>query len=151
MPGKSRNGVTLRAAVVADLPAIAALLAEAGLPVADLDADKLANFQVAIDQHDVLASIGIERFGKVGLLRSLVVAKAQRGNGLGDRLVRKLEADAVDAGLTQMWLLTIDAQQYFQKLGYEIVDRALAPDCIRQTDEFSGLCPDDAYLMSRTL
>jgi amino-acid N-acetyltransferase len=99
----------------------------------------------------LLASIGLEVLGTVGLLRSLVVAKDARSSGLGGKLVGALESAAEAAGITELWLLTIDAQRFFQRHNFEIVDRTAAPDEIRQTDEFSALCPGTAYLMRKSL
>jgi amino-acid N-acetyltransferase len=48
-------------------------------------------------------------------------------------------------------LLTIDAEKFFQRHNYEIVNRERAPDEIRKSDEFSALCPDTAYLMRKSL
>ncbi len=51
----------------------------------------------------------------------------------------------------EVWLLTIDADPFFEKLGYVVRTRDAAPDVIRGTAEFSSLCPGDAVLMSKEL
>ena len=58
-----------------DLAAIAALLREAGLPNADLDAGKLEHFLVlrGADSTTVSGAVGFEPHGSAALLRSLVV------------------------------------------------------------------------------
>ena len=48
-------------------------------------------------------------------------------------------------------MLTIDAERFFEGQGFAIVEREVVPDSIRQTDEFSDLCPDTAYLMMKSL
>jgi amino-acid N-acetyltransferase len=95
--------------------------------------------------------IGLEQFDKLGLLRSLVIDPAVRRSGIGRQLVAALEAKAVARGVAELWLLTIDAEAYFLKLGYEIKERDRAPDVIRETDEFSSLCPGDAIVMKKSL
>jgi hypothetical protein len=51
----------------------------------------------------------------------------------------------------ELWLLTIDADDWFQELGYSEKLRGEAPLVITQTAEFASLCPGDAVLMKKTL
>jgi len=142
---------TLRQARGEDWSAVDQLLQEAGLPSADLGPGKLDGFLVAED-GDVLAGlIGLQIVGTTGLLRSLVVAKQVRSAGLGGKQVGALEAAAQTAGIGELWLLTIDAERFFERQGFSIVNREAVPDVIRKTDEFSVLCPDDAFLMMKKL
>jgi amino-acid N-acetyltransferase len=62
-----------------------------------------------------------------------------------------VEEFAAASGATEIWLLTIDADVWFGRLGYAVRDRQDAPEAIRGTQEFSGLCPGDAVLMSKSL
>jgi len=141
----------LRPARADDWPTIRGLLADAGLPVEDLDADRLGTFVVADDGRSVIAAIGLQAAGTNGLLRSLVVAPEARDRGLGGALVAGLESVAGKQGVDVLWLLTIDAARYFERLGYREADRSSAPDAIRDTEEFSTLCPGSAVLMSKAL
>ncbi len=141
----------LRKARPDDWGTIRALLLDAGLPVADLDQAQLEGFLVAVDDDVVVGLIGLEVFGRTGLLRSLVVASRARRAGLGGKLVGALESAAEAAGIEELWLLTIDAERFFERQGFSIVERSVVPDSIRRTDEFSGLCPDSAYLMVKRL
>ena len=131
------------------------LLDEAELPIADLGPEHLVDFLVAersgTDRIETLGIVGLQRFKQVGLLRSLVVSQRDRKSGLGRRLVSAVEAKACYAGVKDLWLLTIDAEQYFENLGYKMMSRESAPDSIRNTEEFSGLCPNGAYLMRKVL
>ncbi len=131
------------------------LLHRAGLPVSDLRPERIESFLIAersgAGGSETLGTIGLQQFDQVGLLRSLAVSDSSRKSGLGRRLVSALEASACCAGVKDLWLLTIDAERYFENLGYKIMSRENAPDIIRETEEFSGLCPDGAYLMHKTL
>ena len=142
---------TLRQALPADWDAVRDLLLDSGLPVEDLGPQKLDGFLIAEDGEVVLGIIGLEVLGTVGLLRSLVVEKNARRAGLGGKLVGALESAAEAAGIVELWLLTIDAEKFFQRHNYEIVERAVAPDEIRRSEEFSSLCPDTAFLMRKAL
>jgi len=142
---------TLRQAVPGDWDAVQGLLLAADLPVDDLGAERLGGFLIAEDENATVGLIGLEVLGALGLLRSLVVARNARNTGLGGKLVGALESVALAAGITELWLLTIDAERFFQRHDFEIIDRTAAPDEIRETDEFSTLCPGTAYLMRKTL
>jgi amino-acid N-acetyltransferase len=146
---------TIRKARASDWPAVKRLLLQAKLPVEDLAQDRLQEFLVAEDVQAmppvINGSVGLQTFGRDGLLRSLVVHAGQRGAGIGRRLVMALEENASDAGVAEIWLLTIDAEVFFWKLGYRIADRSEAPDAIRATAEFTNLCPDSAHLMHKEL
>lgn len=141
--------VQIRPSRAEDLEFASALLAQAGLPVDDLQAEMLA-FTAECDDT-IHGLIGVESFGDIALLRSLVIAGPARGKGVGQLLVSALEAASAETGVAEMWLLTIDADGWFSRLGYEVRDRNDAPESIRTTREFSGLCPGDAVLMSKTI
>jgi len=141
--------LAIRPATAADLAATVALLEDAGLPVADLRAEKLAF--VAERNNLFQGVICLESFGKIAFLRSLVVSASARGAGIGAALVTALEVACRSNGVGELWLLTIDADSFFSNLGYETSARVDAPDAIRRTEEFAGLCPRDATLMFKTL
>lgn len=145
------SAILIREATGADLGIATAWLAEAGLPSEDLGADNMAAFLLATKDGCPCGMIGLENFGSAGLLRSLVVDPASRGAGLGRRLVDELEARAAGKGVKDLWLLTIDADPFFARLGYIVRGREEAPDSIRGTPEFSSLCPGDAVLMFKGL
>jgi amino-acid N-acetyltransferase len=142
---------TLRQATAQDWQSIRRLLQESELPVEDLGPDKLDGFLVAEDGDELVGLIGLQVLGTTGLLRSLVVAKPVRSSGLGGKLVGALESAAQAAGIRELWLLTIDAERFFERQGFVIVTREVVPDSIRATEEFAGLCPVDAYLMVKAL
>ncbi len=108
-------------------------------------------FIVATQAGEPVGMIGLEKFGNVGLLRSLVVDEAGRGAGLGERLVAALESTARSEHIDELWLLTIDADPYFTRHGYVVAERDDAPNAVRSTAEFSDLCPGDAVLMHKRL
>jgi amino-acid N-acetyltransferase len=126
-------------------------LGAAGLPIQDLAPTHAADFLFATANGNPAGMIGLERFGHVGLLRSLIVDSASRGAGIGSKLVAALEATATQAGIAELWLLTVDADRYFESFGYAACGRDAAPDAIRATAEFSSLCPDSAVLMRKRL
>lgn len=141
----------LRGASDDDRDRIIALLDAASLPTLDLVRRPLEHFVVAEEDGVVAGCVGAEVFGRDALLRSLVVARSHRGRRIAGRLVERLEANLGAAGVVDVWLLTIDADGFFSRLGYESRSRDDAPEAVRQTEEFASLCPGSAILMRNAL
>ena len=133
-----------------DDASIRELLIKAGLPVDDLDTAPV-RFWVARDAGEVVGVVGLEAYGTVGLLRSLVVLPARRNGGVGAALVQALESDSCREGVDLLVLLTETAQTFFAKHGYSVRDRRGVPASIQQTAEFKSLCPASAVCMSKGL
>lgn len=110
-----------------------------------------ARFYVARDGDRRVGAGGIERHGDAALLRSVVVERSARGEGVGTALCDALEARAAGAGVERLYLLTTTAAGFFADRGYERVERAAVPDSIRGTAEFAALCPDTATVMTKPL
>jgi amino-acid N-acetyltransferase len=139
-------------ATASDVPAVEALLSAAGLPL-DGAADALRLGVVARDGATgaVVAAAAIERYEDAGLLRSVVVAPELRGTGLGRALVAEAEALARSAGIHDLYLLTETAIDWFPRLGYEVVDRAVATEAVGESIEFTTVCRDTGVPMRRIL
>ena len=137
-------------ATVADVPAVEALLAAAGLP-RDGAAEAFADGVVARDGSSVVAAAAIERYGAAGLLRSVVVAEGNRGTGLGRAIVAAAEDSARSAGIRDLYLLTETAPGWFPGLGYEVVERAAAAAAVGASIEFTTVCKDVGVAMHKAL
>lgn len=133
------------------LPAVVALLEAAQLPCVDLSDAHLEHFFLAGASQNPSGTIGLELFGRDALLRSLVVAERARNAGLGEALVRHAEQYAEALGVERIYLLTTTAERFFTRLGYESVSRDRAPVAIKQTSEFSSLCPASSAFLCRRL
>ena len=95
--------------------------------------------------------VGLELYGASGLLRSLVVSPRHRSQGAGSALVTHAERVAVERGVSALYLLTTTAEAFFRRRGYVAAARELAPDAIRRTSEFAGLCPSTSAFMVKYL
>ena len=141
-----------RPASSADLESVRQLLAEAELPFEDIDALAMPDFLVVFDENGTLVGAGgIERYGRSGLLRSVVVAGSARGQGLGVAIVRALEAHAQACGVETLYLLTTTAAAFFPRLGYAPFDRAAVPVAVSKSTEFASVCPASATCLFKTL
>jgi len=133
-----------------DAAAIAALLEACGLPSEDV-APLLPGFIVARDGERIVGTIGLEAFGRIGLLRSLAVSPDHRGRGLGRELTRRLIEQARAAGIERLYLLTTSAADFFAAAAFAIVERGSVPAPIATSRQFQSLCPASAVCMTREL
>lgn len=135
-----------------DDSAIRGLLESAELPFEDLSPELLERFLVArASGGAVVGVVGLEVFGRFGLLRSLVVHPAQRGSGLGALLVEHLERRARTAGVTELFLLTTTAAAFFTARGYRTLARTGVPAEVAASREFQSLCPATAVCQGKRL
>ena len=137
----------IRSATSDDLPVVSRLLEEAHLPLDGLEEQWGPGYAVAEDAGNVVGAAGIERYGRFGLLRSVVTAPQARGRGIADTLVRNRLAWAGTEGLEGVYLLTTTAAEYFPRLGFEPVERNSLPIEIRDSREFTSACPSSAVAM----
>jgi len=132
-------------------PQVMKLLTESQLPTADLSAANLEHFFWCGTAQTPEGVVGLEIYDTVALLRSLAVATACRGSGCGKALVAEVERYAQSKGVQEVYLLTTTAERFFERLGYSRSARDGAPEAIRQTKEFSSLCPSSSAFMVKDL
>ena len=121
------------------------------LPTDDLSEVGLIHFFGCGEKTNPKGVIGLEVHGSDGLLRSLAVDSDAQRHGCGSSLYNQLEKHAESIGIKALYLLTETAEDYFEKKGFKSIARELASDSIKQTKEFSGLCPDSATLMRKSI
>jgi amino-acid N-acetyltransferase len=136
---------------VSEQAEILPLLCQCALPVSDISPEQALEFFSIRNESGLQGVVGIERFGRVGLLRSLAVSPEIRGLGQGHRLVDFVERYAARYGIENLYLLTTTAAGFFAKLGYAATARDEAPPVIQATTQFSGLCPASSNFMSKHL
>lgn len=141
----------IRPATPEDVAAVVTLVRTADLPVDGVDSVLVPSLGVAEAGERIVGCAAVETCGRVGLLRSVVVALEARGRGVGARLVEDRLAWADAAGLDALYLLTTTAATFFRRQGFATVERAALPAAIRATSEFTTLCPDTAVAMVRSV
>ena len=127
------------------------MLVAAGLPTADLTAAPRADFWGGHEGMALIGVIGLEGYGAVALLRSLAVATAWQGRGLGSALLAHAERAARQQGVSALYLLTTTAEAFFTRRGYLRLPREAAPSVLRHTAEFAALCPASAVCLTQAL
>jgi len=101
-----------------DRAELEALLTSAKLPLDGLDACYPRDVIVARIDGALVGAAGLERRGTAGLLRSVVVAEPMRGKGIAEALITERLCIAKLDALTAVYLVTADAERYFQRFGF---------------------------------
>ena len=127
------------------------LLEDARLPAMDLTDELVEDFFCIGSRTSPVALVGLEVLGEHALLRSLVVAPGIRSRGAGTALVGAAETHARSRGVRALYLRTTTAEHFFERRGYARITRAEAPDAIRSTQEFAGICPASSAFMRKLI
>lgn len=127
------------------------LLSDCELPISDIVPSQSLLFFGCRSDSELVGVVGLEVCGAVALIRSLGVLPQHRNYGLGKALVEFAEAHAKSIGIQSLFLLTTTAETYFSKLGYFTAPRDEAPLPIKDTTQFSALCPASASFMNKQL
>ncbi|MCU0569318.1 MAG: arsenic resistance N-acetyltransferase ArsN2 [Oculatellaceae cyanobacterium Prado106] len=145
----------LKPATLENLEAMRSLLQINQLPDSDIAGlmaeGQAGRFWLAYDASDWVGIAGIEVYPPYGLLRSIVVAEAFRGQGYGHKLCQQILAQAKSLGIEELYLLTNTAADFFERIGFEGCDRQTTPTVLQKTTEFSHLCPASATCMKLKL
>jgi amino-acid N-acetyltransferase len=143
-----------RPATPSDLTAVEALLTAESLPVAGVaalfEADP-TQFIVAISDTDLVAVAGVEQCDAHALLRSVAVRRDWQQRGLGAELVARAVQLAESRGIEALYLLTMTAERYFPRFGFERIQRDAVPPRVAGTVEFMSACPASAVTMWKRL
>ncbi|WP_408355138.1 GNAT family N-acetyltransferase [Paraburkholderia sp. RL18-103-BIB-C] len=79
-----------------------------------------------------------------------MVASNAREKGLGRQLLAYAENIARADDISELWLLTTTAAEFFQRAGYIVADRSTAPAEIRASTQFAMLCPESGICLRST-
>lgn len=134
-----------------DFGAVRDLLSDSDLSHEDLSPGSMRDFVGLRGEDGLQAVAGLELHGSEALLRSVATTPAARGTGLGKKVTAAAEARARRAGVARLWLLTETAEGFFARLGWARAARDEAPPSIRETTQFTSLCPASAALMVKRL
>jgi amino-acid N-acetyltransferase len=125
------------------------LLRENDLPVSDLTEEK--RLFALLQGGEVVGTGGLEFSSDCAFLRSLSVKRDLQNKGLGKSICSQLEDISKQEGINCVYLLTTTAKDFFSRQGYESIERADAPESIKNTTEFSSVCPSSATVMRKCL
>ncbi|MFQ5976880.1 MAG: GNAT family N-acetyltransferase [Candidatus Heimdallarchaeota archaeon] len=108
-------------------------------------------FLIAIENDEIIGTVGLEVYESVALLRSLAVNPKYHGKGLGRALTRKILYHAKAIQNEEIYLLTETAKDYFTRFGFKIITKDLVNPLVKESSQFNGVCPDTATIMRKTV
>jgi len=133
-----------------EFDSVTGLLQEANLQYSDLKQPHVRLFR--FDENGKTIGVGgLEIFGNLALLRSVAVSQELQGTGLGSEVVSQIEHISKVSGISSLYLLTTTASRFFKSRGYQLIHRDEFPEELKQTAQFSGLCPVSAICMKKVL
>jgi N-acetylglutamate synthase-like GNAT family acetyltransferase len=142
--------IDLMPAVGPERDLAAQLLISAKLPT-DILTSGLGELWIA-RSGEATAVGGFEFYGEDALLRSVAVDEPHRSTGLGSRMIDALLAIAVKRGVQRVWLLTETAEGFFQRKGFERVDRGQIKNArLLASPEFTHVCSSTAVCMMKSI
>ncbi len=133
-----------------DLEEIVNLLKENALPFDDIGSSDI-QFSVIKSEGELIACGGLEIFDEVALLRSVAIKDGFKSRGIGAKIVELLLTEAKRNKVKSVYLLTTTAVNYFERKGFSVILREEAPGSIKNSSEFSELCPDSAVCMRKEI
>jgi N-acetylglutamate synthase-like GNAT family acetyltransferase len=146
---EDRVDATIRPPVPGDEPDVLRLLREAGLgPHDGGSGERPPATVVAAEGNSVVATAAADVQGTDAYLRSVAVREDLRAERLGTRIVAASVRDARLRGALRVWLVTETAASFFDRLGFERVDRASLPGWMT---ERSDRCGASAVALRRDL
>ena len=101
-----------------DVPALAQLIAAGELPPLFIE-EFVEGFVVVEHEGEIVGCGGLEVYDDAsGVIRSVVVDERVRGMRIGEKVARLLTEDALAAGIEDLYLFTMHAHPFWQRLGY---------------------------------
>jgi argininosuccinate synthase len=96
-------------------------------------AEQIGSFRISELDGEVVGIAALRQYGDgLGELRSLAVADAVQGRGMGEMLVRAIVKDAREAGVEQLFVLTANPGYFalhgFEEIGWDEVPEVLDAD-----------------------
>jgi phosphoglycolate/pyridoxal phosphate phosphatase family enzyme len=140
----------VRQATGPDLPAIAQLLHEGGLP-AGAARERVGRTAVAQADRRVIATAAWEPLGDAALLRSVAVASDVRGAGIGLLVGAATLRQVARSEVRDVYLVTTDAEGFFARCGFRTIPREELPEAVAAHRQITRECPSTAPVMKLTL
>lgn len=94
---------------------------------------------------------GLEVHGTVGVIRSVVVAPSARNRGYGRRLLEAVASTASQKGVSDLFLITRHATQFYRRLSFQSVPRSECPSQVLRSPSFAFTSTTDATVMYRAV
>lgn len=115
-----RESCVFRRGRAGDVPTLAALIVHGNLPPLFIQ-EFVEGFLVVEHEGELIGCGGNEIYGQSAVIRSVVVHERARGTGLGGEIARLLMDDARSFGARDLYLFTLDAHEFWLRIGFSDV------------------------------
>ncbi len=137
-----------RPVVPATVDEVVPLLQANDLPWVDLDPSTVEMLAVRSREGSVIGCVGIERFGRQVLVRSLAVDVNERGRGVARALLEAaIELAGSDGAAELIVAVTTTATEVLTRVGFSVIAREELHGPVTTSTELSGVCPEDATVV----
>lgn len=140
--------IVIRPATPDDLPSAVEALDAAGRTCLGVG-ENWDHYVVLADRRSMTIHglAGFEVHGTAGVIRSVVVAQSERGQGYGRRLVGEVASKAARAGVSDLFLITCHAAHFYRQLNFQYVLRSDCPTEILRSPSFAVAVTTEATVM----
>lgn len=128
--------IVIRIAEEKDLLPVQRLVAKAGLSDQGIEHQINDFLVVENEKKQIIGTVGIERLGLDGLLRSLVMASESWNAKIGLNFLELALAFAKQRGVKTLYLLTNSSIPFFEHIGFEEVKEEEIPEHLKKTSHF---------------
>ena len=109
-------------------------LSTTGLP------DQIQDFYLAAVPEGIAGCIGLEVYGKYGIIRSTAVLPEYRRRGIGVQLAEKAIENARDRGIEELYLKTEHEAKFFSQVGFTSIFPQQIPAEIKDAEMLAVSC-----------
>jgi amino-acid N-acetyltransferase len=126
----------IRTACSGDVPAILRLLQGAGVREDGVDKhpERFWVVEEVGDSPRIAGTIGMEIYGRTGLLRSFVMERGAWNPGVGVKLLLLSLSAARERGIDELYLATAGSLSLFEAIGFSEVEGSELPEPIRASE-----------------
>jgi N-acetylglutamate synthase-like GNAT family acetyltransferase len=117
--------ITIKKASSSRLAEVLEILSAVGLPHEGVEVH-LDDFLIAQrGDGKAIGCVGMERHGKIGLLRSAAALPEYQGQGIGNKLIQQILKQAAGKDVAEVALLTTTAKEFFEdRFGFKETKRS---------------------------
>ncbi|WP_017725982.1 GNAT family N-acetyltransferase [Halalkalibacterium ligniniphilum] len=143
--------MVVRKADEADLLEIKQLVVKAGLQASGIEENLNDFLVVETEEQEMIGTVGLECFGKQGLLRSFVI-DSQKWTGQHSVAFLQLAlAHAKQKQIETIYLYARQSSELFQQLGFAEVEKAAVPFLLRKAPYYQQVERGETRIFSCSL
>lgn len=130
---------------------ISKLLTDGNLVPSEIDKNNLFWFGIKNGKDGLIAVMGIEVYNDICFFRSLTVRADERNKGLADKLICEVTSFARDYKCIEVYLITSTIADMMKKYGFNIIDRKILPEVIKESPYIKKICPVSSLVMHKKI